>query len=127
MCFHKISNDQKPQVAEQDIECFKYLYKDKLRSPIQLFQWKVGIVAESTIEDYGSEIEDGFHACKTEEDAQEYIEETEGNDNHHEYAIYKFKIPKGAEYYKNRTQYVSNKMVLVSAEAIVTFPEPINE
>ena len=50
---------------------------------------------------------DGFHSCKTAEDA-----------SYHSDFVYKFVIPKGSYYYENNTEYLSNQIYLQSTKCI---------
>lgn len=117
MCFHKLSKEDVPKVAQEDIICYKFLYRQSstLFSPYNSFTWEVGKVGNAIITkgiDEG-DLSNGFHSCKSLKDCIRYrtkLCET--------YLIFQFTIPKGAEYYENETQYVSNQIFLNSATPV---------
>lgn len=113
MCFSKITN--KLKIAEKDIPCYKFLRCD-LKSPFEFYQYVPGAVNTVNLDkdDSEFEVEEGYHSCKTLATAIQYREEQ--NEDHRK--IYEFYIPKGAEYYENETQYVSNQIVLKSEKSV---------
>ena len=115
MCFD-VTNPRKKK-ARYDIICFKLVNDDSTitvaESTIQGFEWAAGeeYECELDIPTY-NEIHQGFHACKTAKGCRKLQKEWDDGDGL-SYNIGIFVIPKGAEYYENDTQYVSNKMKML--------------
>ena len=108
MCF--IVTDKTLHVAEEDITCYKSVFKrEDLSMAVSACYCSPYIlharynVPELVLVEYFRDfvIEAGFHS---------YI-----NDNNYEYAgdHARFIIPKGAHFYKNDTQYVSDAIIMV--------------
>lgn len=115
MCFTNYKNQESAKVAENDIECYKYLLNDNrgLISPIYGdFIWKEKEIVEAVYFSSTGDriIEGGFHSRKTIGGAQDFKEEMCDLAS----PIHKFIIPKGALYFENETEYVSNKIYLAS-------------
>lgn len=114
MCFTNTEGQLTAKVAENDIECYKYLMNAGrgLESPCYDHMWKEKEVSEAAAfsEEGKYEIEAGFHSCKTFSSCCIYRAWMSDS----LWAIYKFIIPKGALYFENATQYVSNKIYLAS-------------
>lgn len=112
MCFRVTTRVQK---AEKDIIVYKFL-RDYTKGPVSPHyhaRWGVGAVKSSKLDlnhRNGSEINIGLHACKTISGAKKL--------NGTRVTIYALVIPKGAYFYKNASQYVSNRMKLKSSKPI---------
>lgn len=117
MCFYNY-NMTNAKVAENDIECYKYLMTadNYLVSPFYNMTWeeKETVEASNFDPEPRLNVEFGFHACKSIELCKHYREENE--DQH--LGIFKFIIPKGSLYFENPTQYLSNKIYLASKEPV---------
>lgn len=112
MCFTNNGKNTSVQIATKAILVYKGLdrYKGKLVSPYYSeFQWKEKKkVQEADFDSYpGYFAFYGFHSCKTAKNAKLH-----GN------RAYAFIIPKGALYFENDDQYISNKIYLRSAKPI---------
>lgn len=120
MCFTNTQNQETAKIAENDIECYKYLrsWAEGLQSPMfGEFYWKEKEINEVDLGelDSSNEIDEGFHSCKTLKNCQTY---RKYNDDYG-LSIYLFIIPKGAKYFENGTQYVSDKIYLASKEPVI--------
>lgn len=113
MCFYV--KDEKRKKARYDIICFKLVDDESTipvaKSPFQGFKWTAGEEYECELDmPTYNKIHQGFHACKT-------IRGCRGLEKKwrdiSKYNIGVFVIPKGAEYYENDTQYVSNRMKML--------------
>ena len=111
MCFTKLRNE-KMKKAKKFILVYKGLdtWKNELCSPYHdSFKWKEKkrVEEEEFVKNSSSKyLYKGFHSCKT-------IEEANGHG-----APYEFIIPKGALYYENADEYLSNKIYLRSAKPV---------
>lgn len=115
MCFDVINPKRKK--ARYDIICFKLVDDDSTipvaKSPIQGFKWTAGEEYECELDmSTYNEIHQGFHACKTIRGCRN-LQRQWGDGDDLSYNIGIFVIPKGAEYYENDTQYVSNRMKML--------------
>lgn len=115
MCFTNYKKQESAKVAENDIECYKYLLNDTrgLMSPIYGdFIWKEKEIVNAVHFSPAGDriIENGFHSRKTVAGADDYRVEMCDIAS----PIHKFIIPKGALYFENETEYVSNKIYLAS-------------
>lgn len=125
MCFHsKVTKDLTrfvnenciPKVAIKPITCYKAVHtaKGKYVGVYQNTFVYTGKVQNANLsitsamrfplrEEYRIQIDEGFHSCKTEAWVRSY----------HGSNVKKFIIPKGALYYENDNEYVSNQIMLV--------------
>ena len=116
MCFHLESQDQKPQIAEIDIECYKYTEhtfycgKDAFESDVYRFSYErdkihgpVNIELQSKYCKDNMLIEYGFHSNSEKPNAWYPGGCTQAL----------FVIPKGSLYYHNFVdkEYVSNQII----------------
>lgn len=109
MCFHA-SKSAKCKVAEENIVCYKVLVEDDLSAIYcyKFFKGKLNPTIDLNIKrarTYMAIINKGYHSYKTIRIAL-----------HCGFAwdhIGKFIIPKGATYYSNRTEYVSDQIIFV--------------
>lgn len=115
MCFN-VTNDKRKK-ARYDIICFKLVRSNSTigiaESPFRFFDWVAGKKYRSTLDNpcnYNGDIHEGFHAFKTINGCRRLAKLWDGVQ---EYNIGIFVIPKGAEYYENDTQYVSNSMKML--------------
>lgn len=117
MCFTNNLNQTAPKVAENDIECYKFLMD--LCSPFYYNGiWKENELKEAEIAetaDHNDELNIGFHSCKDVERCIWYRADVEYQ---HICPIYKFIIPKGALYYENNNEYLSDKIYLASEKPV---------
>ena len=113
MCFFT-SKSARVKVAKEDIVCYKCMLKGDL-SPVYPFQYRKGkitpIVALTKVwrQDFLDPfwmIGYGYHSYKTRR-----IAEHSGFSFHN---IREFIIPKGTSYYSNRTQYVSERIIMIN-------------
>lgn len=114
MCFSPKSNVRKAKTARSSIIAFKLMRcvkENTALSPFQYFTWTTGKEYSSYLNrelDYpGQGINEGLHCFKTLKDAKNYP----SREQYHEIAV--VMIPKGAMYYENDEQYVSNRMVML--------------
>lgn len=114
MCFKTRSMDNKASVATKDIIAFKlmkHITLTEAHSPFRPCAWRIGKIKRSdlpkTLRYHGQEIEVGLHCFKTAGSASNYSFKERDN------KLVVVMIPKGALYYENRTQYVSNKMIFL--------------
>lgn len=97
--------------AEKDIVVYKWLKESEggvLCSPIkQGTKWKKGVpkIAGMCRKSSSLDINKGLHSFRGVTSACRYRGAKSGG-------IYKCKIPKGAYFFVNRTQYVSNRLIL---------------
>ena len=112
MCF-ETTESAKAKIAKTDIECWKYLnengipyinsskgtYIPKKRNPI------------IHLEKDCNEIKEGYHSYKTRNRCKSELDWWERVAN--KGIIKKFIIPKGTRYFSNRTEYVSETIILV--------------
>lgn len=116
MCFITPSNILKAKIARRDIIAFKSVYirtglkKVTIVSPVRGFEWKVGILYKANMECEllykGKNVHAGFHCFKQKAAAKNYSGNT----------VVPIMIPKGAYYYENKSQFVSNRMVLLGSD-----------
>lgn len=111
MCFITPNNVRKAKTATKDIIAFKAMNlviennKQEMRSPTKrTFKWTVGKLFNADLENplpfTGANINVGFHSFKRKSGAKNYGGNT----------VVPVMIPKGAIYYENKTQFVSNQM-----------------
>lgn len=115
MCFLTPPNVFKAKVARRDIIAFKSLYvsqigtRQTITSPVKRFSWKVGTLytcpMDAQLSYKGKNIYVGFHCFKKKKGAADYSGNT----------VAPVMIPKGAFYYENEDQFVSNKMILLGS------------
>lgn len=120
-----------PSIAEEDIFVYKiiringlgicYNLKDKEGN---IIYWKIGTHAKSrivlptklfygVIHFYGV-INEGLHSCKYMSEALEYFNyHFNNNSTLGIVKITKMVIPKGAEYFENQIEYVSNELIYI--------------
>lgn len=112
MCFKRL-NLKPPNIAKSDIICYKLLRKDSknISSPYRKrYKWKdkkIRGAKLSTLNVYS--VSHGFHSFIEIKHAVQFRKRMYNPTNIY---IYKMIIPKEAIYYKNKTQYVSNKIKL---------------
>lgn len=121
MCF-KISIGEKAKIAERNIPCFKFLkvFKEKrtliLTSPFQGTTWeekKINKLKKKFSQKATSRsISTGFHSLKSISSAIEFGKKKRAKEKNWE--LFKFIIPKGSFYRVNKTEYVSNSIMLKS-------------
>lgn len=120
MCFKRL-NLQPPRLATTDIVSYKILRKkpNGIFSPFRRrYKWKDKKIKKAQLEvsQLFRNVNKGFHSIIDIEKTTRYGNRTitfrEGC------YIYRMIIPKGAKYYKNRTQYVSNKIRLAAKTPI---------
>ena len=116
MCFTISEKYTNELTAEEDIKvykhgtskCFDWIYL----SPYQHFEYlrfkkqkKIYLVPYVT---YFLDkcIDNGYHSYKELKTAQVF-------EKHENSSVYEFKIPKGAKYYKNDTEIVSNQIIYI--------------
>ncbi len=114
MCFHNIKVKEKAKVAKKDIKVYKWLqshWDNSLRSPIQSTRWEVKKLGKARLlsEVRRGMVDSGFHSYKSKRHA---INIPYAGD------LYSFIIPKGSKYYVNKTQYVSNRMYLLTGKPL---------
>lgn len=108
MCFINRRNQPSAKVATEDIHVFKGLTVDKkgrLYAPVQKTRWRIGWTKWSwRMVKSGSpdEIYRGLHSAKTWQHANKYGDK-----------IFNAVIPKGAKYWENDDEFVSNKLRIV--------------
>jgi hypothetical protein len=113
MCF-ETTKSAKAKIADKDIECWKAveIVNGQVISACQNYLYKKGI-AQPTVQIEKSfmwdeyEISYGYHSCRTLKEANTWLIGTNG------LSIHKFIIPKGTRYYSNRTEYVSETIILI--------------
>jgi hypothetical protein len=120
MCFYTRRSVTKAEVAKHPIIAFKLMENVTMsgaESPFRSTKWTVGRVKKAGLRkelNYGGQdIERGLHCFKTAASARRYM---------HRRASHKVTvvmIPKGALYYENDTQYVSNEMILLGTDLSV--------
>ena len=110
MCFYKTSCRSVLKTANNDILVYKSLKISStgktLRSPYRKGTiWKVGVIKKANLEinTYTHHVHQGLHSGKTYNEVRNI-----GDD------IFICIIPRGAKYYENAKQYVSDKLILVS-------------
>lgn len=111
MCFNRHG---KMQVAKKAIIVYKGLYinsnNQELISPYRSTVWKVKkkkVENKMAKNSYRQRLSFGFHSCKTIDTARL-----------HASRVYEFVIPKGALYYENDSEYLSNEIYLKSANRV---------
>lgn len=111
MCFEKTSNRQKPKKATKPILAFKRLRINgaELESPQYRHVWKMREVVKVKMQESlyrETEVEAGLHC---------YIKKEFADKNWSGINIFTVPvlIPKGATYYKNKNEIVSNRMILL--------------
>jgi hypothetical protein len=112
MCF-ETTKSAKAKIATEDIVCYKILYpkffRHSFESPCENFHYTPNKTTKQvTIKLVGKCINKGYHSYKTKNIAKRSI--LFSADSHE---IYKFIIPQGTRYYKNKTEYVSETIILV--------------
>ena len=117
MCF--IVKKLERKIAKKNISCYKILEKRNfgnrfLCSPYYNFHWKLGVEESTYLEnldqyDIVFQINEGFHSYITKKKAIDKKTIMLCNDISF---VFKAIIPKGAEYYENEFEYVSNKLVI---------------
>jgi hypothetical protein len=113
MCF-ETTKSAKAKIADKDIECWKIVKVDN--RPIYQDQnppYEIGKRnPDVKIEPYWGSIDRGYHSFRRKIKNVPYIYAGSYLRDHPE-CIKKFIIPKGTRYYSNRTQYVSETIMLV--------------
>lgn len=119
MCFTRL-NLKPPEIADKNIVSYKILRKEdkNICSPFKYkYKWKDKSVRKARLETSCLlNINKGFHSCIDLARAIRYGRKTVSCKI--DCYIYKMVIPKGAKYYKNRTQYVSSQIRLASMKPI---------
>lgn len=118
MCF--AYKNQPVQKAEKDIIVYKCLRESekskKITSPIMTKYWNKGTMRferRFKKEPYPNwSLSYGFHTCITAEGARLL---------HYGTGVYKCKIPKGALYIRNKSQYLSNRLILMSTRPLIKY------
>ena len=118
MCF-ETTKTARVKIAKTDIKCWKVLYPqidgrifsytpNKTTKTVKLEKMRTeeGITDTKTSPQCYI-IGRGYHSYKTLKDAKKSILMSETK------KIYMFIIPKGAHYYKNKTEYVSETIILI--------------
>lgn len=114
MCFELPKGSSvRPSIARKNIIAFKLFKKItfiEAESPVKSFRWTTGKVEHSFLDAPDDrEIYRGFHCCKTPQQARRLAQKW-----HDKYLVVGIVIiPKGAKYYQNATQYVSDTMQLL--------------
>lgn len=107
MCFYKNKSTDTVRVARRDIKVYKQLHRKrgKYLSPVYGQEWerKKVVTSQLTQNAYSSYVYAGLHAFRKRRHAGGY-----GG------TVYSFIIPRGAKYFMNDTQYVSDKMYMLS-------------
>lgn len=109
MCFDNNRKQKTVKIAEQDIKSFKALISEngKLTSPIKRkTKWRLGKIKKVWFmvkKGTPNEINRGLHSAKTVDCAQGYYSG----------CIYNCIIPKGAAYWENDDEYVSNALRVI--------------
>ena len=108
MCFSLRPGVHKATLATKNIFAYKALYVngDKITSPSFNARWtpkKMKHARGFKKCTMFSSIDEGLHCFKNKTLARYYTSGVK---------VFKVKIPKGAYYYENSTQYVSNKMMI---------------
>ena len=121
MCFTRL-NFTPAKTAEADTIVYKILrkYPKTIRSPYRKrYIWNDKKIRKAKLGDSETSISvsAGFHSFRKISSAISYTRQM-GNTS--SLYIYKMIIPKGAKFYKNRTQYVSTKIRLASTKPIQT-------
>jgi hypothetical protein len=118
MCFNTTS---KVRIAKTNILCFKVLRKTRsgrLYSPIMdKYKWDLKQKVVKDFENYHT-VEGqihGIHTFRTFKDARNM---SNHRNSFNSFYTYRMMIPKGALYYQNGTQYLSNKIILKSLKPI---------
>jgi hypothetical protein len=120
MCFYLLEKDITEYIAEEDIMCYKVLdaFNGEYYAPIYNFIYKrrktytlkcnIKIYPPSILE-YNmpifAVIQEGFHSLQ----GFDILDIVKYGGN----AIAEFIIPKGAHYYKNKTEYVSDQIKMI--------------
>ena len=108
-----ISLNRKPKTATFPIVVYKVLerYKNRYESPYRGFRYDFGVLYTSEIRKVDSYIEEGLHACITEEQAAMHMFEP------HSVMVFGV-IPVGAQFYLGHDdEIVSNQMILFKTTA----------
>lgn len=111
MCFINYRNQESAKVATEDIPVFKGLnvdYKGVITSPVRKYtRWKVGVTKTVWfMKKRGNpiDIQKGIHSAKNPLIARGWSDT--GN-------VFNAIIPKGAKYWENNNEFVSNKLKLL--------------
>jgi hypothetical protein len=115
MCFNNHKRE-KPRIAETDIVCYKFIYKNNTNpyASCGRVTYIRNKKAPKVKMDISGELEIhvGYHSYITKSGASraKYSVFFAYNGN---MVVKKFIIPAGSYYYKNRTQYVSNQIMMI--------------
>lgn len=115
MCFFTRKNVIKAKVARKPILAYKALKinGNVVYSPMRYMEWKAGHVHTARLKtklgSKGEAITVGLHCFKTKKSALTVTN-----------SAFPVLIPKGARYYENDSQFVSNKMVLLTKDPAMT-------
>ncbi len=114
MCFFPRKNVIKARVARKPILAYKALKVNGavVYSPLRYMEWKAGRVHKAKLKpkiSKGSNIHVGLHCFKTKKKALTVTS-----------TVFPVLIPKGALYYENDSQFVSNQMVLLTKDPATT-------
>jgi hypothetical protein len=115
MCF-ETTKSAKAKIAKTDIKCWKYLDEDNTPPcyPEHGFVYRKDVINEKvslqiTNADEigtGAEIREGYHSYKKKDSAPDWLR--------HDTFVKRFIIPAGTRYYENKTEYVSETIILKS-------------
>lgn len=131
MCFYRRPEQEKANIALEDIKCYKILHRNShhktIISPFWSYEWKPGepnTTEEMVIEtSWANSLTNGFHSLRNISSALHYGE-LEGVNGPNQ-AIFECTIPKGSLYWDNNTQYLSNALTLNSDTPVREFHEKV--
>lgn len=115
-------NWEEPLIAQEKIECYKYLVPTDSGgvSPIFQYGYSFGTENYAQLKLVGPYVEDGFHAFQSKSTGVEYILDYNPNA---EFALYKCIIPKGAKYYLGMCGDIVSDCMIVVSKYKVTWSE----
>jgi len=122
MCF-QTTKSARAKIAKTDIECWKIITRSghnsfsicfgkKIKYVVGILQPTVNILKKCIFERY--EIYKGYHSYKSLKIAKEDLVGCKGDYDRYK----KFIIPAGTRYFENKTQYVSETIILIDAPGL---------
>lgn len=113
MCF-ETTKTARAKIAKTDIKCWKYLDAGNYSPCYGLFRYEKGKpcsdvelnIIETCESDTGHGITAGYHSYKTKNSAPYWLRS--------DTFVKRFIIPVGTRYYENKTEYVSETIILKS-------------
>lgn len=119
MCF-ETTKSARAKIAKTDIECWKVINRDHTNAfghipPMPIIKYKTGKKQRRVIivKD-GYQIFMGYHSFREKEIAAYHLTHPKWNyDYNKERMVKMFIIPAGTRYYENKTEYVSETIMLV--------------